>query len=564
MKAKKPKRRSKRKKLSPLEKEQRAFARLIQKTITDLGFREAKSFRDKFINFMDEETDIDGLYIHENVLLLCEYTVKKNDLSEHVKKKKTAYDKITLNNVEFIKYLRTLDKDGEISFSWSDQLIEIRILYFSKNDVDRKTKIQVPDVIFVDFSHLRYFETLAKTVRKASIYEFFEFIKLKYDDYCPGTGAGIQKYEGSLLPESNSNFDEGYKVVSFYIDPEALLKRAYVLRKDGWKDSQSVYQRMIEKPKIDAIRRYLVDKRRVFINNIIVTLPSNTHVVDEKGKTVDYKTLTKTKPVSIQVPNEFNSVGIIDGQHRVFSYYEGGLGDDQISILRKQLNLLVTGIISPENIDETDKLKFEAELFLEINSNQTNARTDLKQAIQKLTAPYSLDAIGRLIVEKLNDHSGPLGDVFVRNFYDSDKVKTSSIVSFGLRPLIKMSGSDSLFSTWEKEDKNLLVDAPTGKIRDEYIDFCFNEINNIFVAFKKVIPDNRWTSDAGVSDRFLTVVNINGVLICLRKIIENDKSRSVDFYVNKLSKTVPTFGFSNYHSSQYNKMASDLYQITFS
>jgi hypothetical protein len=98
------------------------------------------------------------------------------------------------------------------------------------------------------------------------------------------------------------------------------------------------------------------------------------------------------------LPYEYNSIGLIDGQHRVFSYYEGGRDEAKISVLRVQQNLLVTGVIYPSNISRAERSKFEATLFLEINATQTNAKSDLKQAIGVLLQPFSQDSIARRIV----------------------------------------------------------------------------------------------------------------------------------------------------------------------
>ena len=83
-----------------------------------------------------------------------------------------------------------------------------------------------------------------------------------------------------------------------YVDPEALLSTCYVLRKDGWEDRGQLYQRMISKRKIEAIRKYLLAQKRVFINNIIVTLPSDTKLIDDSGNTQDISKLQKTAPIS--------------------------------------------------------------------------------------------------------------------------------------------------------------------------------------------------------------------------------------------------------------------------
>ena len=138
---------------------------------------------------------------------------------------------------------------------------------------------------------------------------------------------------------------------------------------------------MIFPQKIEAIRRYLLNGNTSFINNIIVTLPSDTKLLDEKGNTIDVKKIIKTEPGTVMLSSGYNSIGLIDGQHRVFSYYEGGANEEAMAVLRGQQNLLVTGIMYPPSLSEPERTRVAARLFLEINSNQTNAKTDLKQEI---------------------------------------------------------------------------------------------------------------------------------------------------------------------------------------
>lgn len=550
----------KRKKLTPEQKARNAFNRLIRSTVESIGFAERKGLRDRTVSYQGEKSDFDGVFVRENVVLIAEYTTRSKDISEHIKKKKTLYDKIVADSKSFVEHLSTLDDFfNQSKLGHAPAQCVVRVLYFSKNDVPNSTKSQVPSVKCIDFGHVKYFESLGKTIRHAASYEFLEFLEIKQSDYAPTSSPGSKVYSGSLLPEAHSNFDDGYKIVSFYVDPAALLSRAYVLRKDGWKDADGVYQRMIEKKKVDSIRVYLRDKKRVFINNIIVTLSPSTKIIDDHGDTVDFSKIHKTTPVRIQVPDSFNSIGIIDGQHRVFSYHEGGIADTSIAPLRNQQNLLVTGVVYPADIDEADRIKFEAQLFLEINSNQTNARTDLKQAIQQLTAPFSPEAIGRAIIEKLNNDSQPLSDKFERYFYDSGKLKTSSIVSFGLKPLVKTSGSDSLFSIWPHSNKIDFIDSPTSDLKKDYVKFCFDEINKIFVALQKHMPSEKWTADRSVEGRLLTTVVLNGMLITLRKVIAHNKPRTQSDY-DKWFAQIDKFEFNQYHSSQYNRLAEDIFE----
>ena len=109
----------------------------------------------------------------------------------------------------------------------------------------------------------------------------------------------------------------------------------------------------------------------MFVNNIIVTLPPDVKPLSSNLQTIDASTLTDTAPVVIKLPDRPNSVGIIDGQHRIFAYHETVDDDPDIAQLRVQQNLLVTGIIFPEGVSALNREKFEARLFLEINSTQS-------------------------------------------------------------------------------------------------------------------------------------------------------------------------------------------------
>ena len=59
---------------------------------------------------------------------------------------------------------------------------------------------------------------------------------------------------------------------------------------------------MISKKKIDSIRQYLKKQKRVFVNNIIVTLPPDVKPLSSNLQTIDASTLTDTAPVVIKLP----------------------------------------------------------------------------------------------------------------------------------------------------------------------------------------------------------------------------------------------------------------------
>lgn len=343
------------------------------------------------------------------------------------------------------------------------------------------------------------------------------------------------------------------------MDPAALLQRAYVLRRQGWRDESGLYQRLIQRGKVAGIRKYLIDKKRVFINNIIVTLPSDTKLVDVHDNELDVSIIENTSPGRIQLSNKSNTIGIIDGQHRVFSYHEGGQFETEIAQLRDRQNLLVTGIVFPDDIGDQERVRFEATLFLEINSTQSTAKSDLKQEIELLLRPFSAESIAKKVIHLLNERVGPLGGKFERHFYDKMKIKTTSVVSYGLRPLVKLSGNDSLFYAWENPHKANLSMESDDNLLSEYVDFCARQINTFFEAAQSLLPEHRWTSDKRQEGALLNTTFVNGLVGCFRRVIrEYGLGEKADYQAGL--KNIPFFEFDGYKSSQYNAMGKDLFE----
>jgi hypothetical protein len=272
--------------------------------------------------------------------------------------------------------------------------------------------------------------------------------------------------------------------------------------------------------------------------------------------------MTQVKPATIEIDDDTNIIGIIDGQHRLFAYHEGtDKYEDKISLQRKRQNLLVTGILYPENVSEDQRLKFEAELFLEINSNQTKASSELTQEIELMINPFSSTAVAKSILNALNE-SGPLENLFVQHFYEKGRLKTASIISYGLKPLVKFDGEDSLYKIWTHKHKSALRNNNDFALLNAYRTFCAEEIRNIFIGFKANVDDDKWATEKSSPTGILRVTAINGIINCLRILIENNKDGDAKYYQNKLAG-ISDFPFKEYKSSQYRKMGEEIYERFF-
>jgi DGQHR domain-containing protein len=508
--AKKTKRRTKKKRLSAEEKKKRRFitqhTNLSRSVFNNVGFIRVKlpsEERKRHFEFKGKGGELDDIFVFENLIVINENTTNQtSEVPKHLLNKNVLFDLIHSNKDEFLEFLEKIFPEFKTARNQFYPFSKCKLitLYSSRYDFEKKYKQRYQNVIFFDYAILRYFKEISAIIKRSARFELFKFLGLQLQDIgkevLKPSGTILKPYEGSILPEDHSSFDKGFKVVSFYIDPESLLSSSYVLRKEGWIEEDGGYQRMFRKDKIKEMRQYLTNEKRVFVNNIIVTLPPETNLINEEGKTVEFEDFTQTSPVVIEIPQKFNCIGLIDGQHRVYSYHEGiDQYEKSIVPLRTMQNLLVTGIRYPKNISEIERKRFEAKLFLEINSKQSGARPDLKQTIELILTPFSSTAISKGVITRLAK-KGPLESLLHEHFFDEGKIKTTTIVSYGLKPLVKLAGDDSLFKIWDNPMKSDLLNGVNLKLLDEYKAFCADELNKILVAVKiNISQKGLWTAD---------------------------------------------------------------------
>jgi DGQHR domain-containing protein len=549
--------------------EKRAFAKSIQAVFDRIGFERCSALSDIEIEFDGRKGDFDDAFVHENVLVFVEYTVSnQSQVGDHIKGKAHLFAKVQADPLGFASYMieKFADLKEAIPTAYHPSQLQVRILYCSKTEIKKEHRDLSADTSFLWYGSIRYFSDLSRAIKRSGRFELFDFLKIAHADVgvkgAIGQGNPTVGFAGSVLPEPHSNFPPGFKVISFYVSPGAVLSRAYVLRHDGWRDSEGLYQRMISRKKIESIRKYLRDNDRVFVNNVILTLPDDTKLLDAKNQDVDPKNILKTEPITVQLPDRGNTVGIIDGQHRVFSYYEDATADPKIDTYRTRQNLLATGIMYPSGYAPDARERFEASLFLEINSTQNAAGSPLKQAIAVITQPFSPDSVGKRVVQRLAD-LGALNDKLERSFYDQGVLRTATIVSYGLRPLVRIEAEDGLFKHWGTSEQRAAVQSGTdASALNEYTDFAAREINKFISAAKASLLADKWQLKTKDGPGLLTVTFVNGLLVLFRHYVRIKGLGTFDQYKDAL-KNLSKFGFANYKSSRYFAFGSDLYKHLF-
>lgn len=442
-------------------------------------------------------------------------------------------------------------------------------LYISKEDIslsDDDLKL-FSELTFVQPKTLNYFQWISQCIKHSARNEVFRFLGLKSADigHVSSTRENTEITAPIIYPRSFTGLNDRVRIVSFMMSAEDLLNTCYVLRKDNWSDSIWLYQRLIEKSKIRGIRSFLESKGEAFYNNIIVALPDRVRFCDEAG---DYKSISEIGDLegncTLILPKELNSICVIDGQHRIFAHYESGVDSKQertIAALRKQLHLLVTGLIFPSDMSEEERLRIQSEIFVDINSNAKPVSPNVLLQIKRIQDPIADESLAQLVIERLNKH-GVFQDMLQISTLDSGKIKTASIVRFALRHLVTVhptEGKESLFNYWEG-DKSALLAMKNDAI-EAYVRYCDATLRSYFGAIKKTFR-SQWDDE---TSKLLSVIAINGFITALTRQLPVNGVQDVAFYENVFSQWDFDFSKENfpYTSSQHRKFSTRILREAF-
>ena len=483
-------------------------------------------------------------------------------LKSHIRKKHEAFDQIEKNKRIFLDWIKKEFSYNKIEQYNENQYI-IKYLYFSQNELNltKEDEQLYPLIRFVEPRYLEYFNRMAQCIHKSVKYEVYRFLNITSNQIGINTTESTQKCISATIisPKESTGINNGVRIVSFMMSAETLIKNSYVLRKDNWEDSITLYQRLIQKEKIKGIRKFLATRQEAFYNNIIVALPSNVYFLDKEDHPIDIDSIGGYGVCKMMLPDEMNSICIIDGQHRVYAHYEGETNDpyeSDIANLRKKLHLLVTGLVFPNEMSDIQKSKIESSIFLDINTNAKPVPPDVLLHIKGLKDPLSDIGLARAVIEKLNK-----GKVFPHMFelsaLDNGKIKIASIIKFALRYLVTIEPKDkkSLFDFWDG-DKNNLKRLDDSEYRS-YIDFCVKHITIYFSALKDS-HQQEWNNP---NSKLLSVISLNGFIIAYNRYIDQkNELGNFDLFNNRFRQLHTDFSRESfpYTSSQYKKFSDEI------
>jgi DGQHR domain-containing protein len=537
-----------------------AFRKKIRSSFTDAGFTYFSTL-DKHFPIGTRTVELDYLFLYENIIVICEDNTKQKKDIDHIRNKNESFAEIRNNKTAFLNWLsNTFPEKATMVKQYRPERYFLYYIYISQTELEitEDEKNRYSNLLFWDPETLSYFNRMAQCIQHSARYEIFRYLGLKNDEIgFSGSEGGKTTIKAPIIyPQEATGLRNGVRVVSFMMSAEKLLRTSYVLRKDSWEESMFLYQRLIEKDKVKSIRAFLAQKGEAFYNNIIVALPDNVTFEDDAGTPILVENIGDFQHCKLVLPDEMNSICIIDGQHRIFAHYEAPATEKyelQIAPLRRQLHLLVTGLIFPTEMKEPERKQIQSQIFLDINDNTKKVAPNVLTHIEMVKDPFSDIGLARRVIERLNKKR-----VFLNRFelsaLDESKIKVASIIKFALRYLVTVTpaeGKTSLYAYWQG-NKEAFQQKDEASLND-YIEFCANSIDLYFSAIRDAFKSS-WNDPAS---KMLSVISINGFIIAFKRQLNKYGVSDYPFYsscLRKLSIDFSKNGFP-YTSSQYRKFS---------
>ena len=537
-----------------------AFRKKIRSSFTDAGFTYFSTL-DKHFPIGTRTVELDYLFLYENIIVICEDNTKQKKDIDHIRNKNESFAEIRNNKTAFLNWLsNTFPEKATMVKQYRPERYFLYYIYISQTELEitEDEKNRYSNLLFWDPETLSYFNRMAQCIQHSARYEIFRYLGLKNDEIgFSGSEGGKTTIKAPIIyPQEATGLRNGVRVVSFMMSAEKLLRTSYVLRKDSWEESMFLYQRLIEKDKVKSIRAFLAQKGEAFYNNIIVALPDNVTFEDDAGTPILVENIGDFQHCKLVLPDEMNSICVIDWQHRIFAHYEAPATEKyelQIAPLRRQLHLLVTGLIFPTEMKEPERKQIQSQIFLDINDNTKKVAPNVLTHIEMVKDPFSDIGLARRVIERLNKKR-----VFLNRFelsaLDESKIKVASIIKFALRYLVTVTpaeGKTSLYAYWQG-NKEAFQQKDEASLND-YIEFCANSIDLYFSAIRDAFKSS-WNDPAS---KMLSVISINGFIIAFNRQLNKYGVSDYPFYsscLRKLSIDFSKNGFP-YTSSQYRKFS---------
>jgi DNA sulfur modification protein DndB len=202
---------------------------------------------------------------------------------------------------------------------------------------------------------LAYFEAVAEAIHGYAKYEIIHTLGLR-------TREEKQIFRALAIRILQPDIASPTQLFMFTIPPEHLLKTCVIYRRA--QGNSDAYQRMLNKKRLPQIRDFVTKPGAILPTNIIVHLSDKVTVDqikdnqlhDSGNKPITLSKASNYDLVVLNIPMEYASLELIDGQHRLYGFTQTE------PATRKSFNLVVLGIYGLDRAQRQDT-------FVAINDN---------------------------------------------------------------------------------------------------------------------------------------------------------------------------------------------------
>jgi len=324
-----------------------------------------------------------------------------------------------------------------------------------------------------------YYKGLSTHLGKASRYQFLGLLF---------SGQKIQSMDNKI-PAIEGRMG-GHKYYSFSIEPEKLLKIAYVLhRNNANKDMMPTYQRLIKKDRIKAIREF-ISEGGFFPNSLIINLDTNGKKLRfDMGANQVEEAISKIG--ILHLPQLYRSAYIIDGQHRLYGYSNLNFSESN-SI----------PVVAFENLNRKEQIK----LFMDINENQKSVSKNLRNTLNS-DLLWESDSLNERKTALKLVIAHRLGDDRSSSLYDRILVGENSRTDYCSITIdsIKNALDDcSFFGEYSRNNELISIGTLDKESNKETSDIVFNYLKECLWYVKSQVGDNWETTE---KDKMFIVTN---------------------------------------------------------
>jgi DNA sulfur modification protein DndB len=208
------------------------------------------------------------------------------------------------------------------------------------------------DIVHLDEEAIEYYLLLAEHLGKAARFQLLG--SLFAGQRIPALDPKVHAIRGRM---------GGLLYYSFAIEPDRLLKLAYVLhRNKANSDLMPTYQRLIKKSRLQAVSQF-VDDGGFFPNSIILNLETGSRPpqFDAVSKAGDGPVLG-----TLHLPRHYRAAYVIDGQHRLYGYANSDRSTSEL-----------VPVVAFVNLARSEQVR----LFMQINENQQPVPKNLRNTL---------------------------------------------------------------------------------------------------------------------------------------------------------------------------------------